>query len=113
MQDLGEAKRIIGIDIVRNRQLGILVLSQESYCNKILSRFYMKDCKIVSVPIGQHLKFSANQSPKTDIERAEMADVPYANVVGSFMYLMVWTRPDLTYDMSLICRYMSNPGKQN
>ncbi|XP_062104441.1 secreted RxLR effector protein 161-like [Humulus lupulus] len=40
-----------------------------------------------------------------------MSKVPYSNVVGSIMYLMVCTRPDLSYAMSMLRKYMSNPGK--
>jgi hypothetical protein len=40
-----------------------------------------------------------------------MSKVPYENAVGSLMYLMVCTRPDLAYAMGKVSRYMSNPGK--
>jgi len=40
-----------------------------------------------------------------------MAKIPYANAVGSLMYAMVCTRPDIAYSMSLVSRFMSNPGK--
>ncbi|KAM6563895.1 hypothetical protein CsatB_023893 [Cannabis sativa] len=40
-----------------------------------------------------------------------MKDVPYSNAVGSIMYLMVSTRPDLGYAMSVLSKYMANPGK--
>ena len=42
-----------------------------------------------------------------------MSKVPYSSVVGSLMYAMVCSRPDLSYAMSLISRYMSNPGKEH
>jgi hypothetical protein len=37
--------------------------------------------------------------------------VPYSSVVGSSMYAMVCSRPDLSYVMSLVSRYMTNPGR--
>ncbi|KAK9067203.1 hypothetical protein SSX86_014529 [Deinandra increscens subsp. villosa] len=40
-----------------------------------------------------------------------MEKVPYANAVGSLMYLMVCTRPDMGYAVSLVSRYISRPGK--
>nr|GEU73396.1 hypothetical protein [Tanacetum cinerariifolium] len=39
--------------------------------------------------------------------------VPYANAVGSLMYLMVCTRPDITYAVSIVSRYLANPGKNH
>ncbi|GJV51798.1 retrovirus-related pol polyprotein from transposon TNT 1-94 [Tanacetum coccineum] len=46
-----------------------------------------------------------------DIER--MSKVPYANAVGSLMYLMVCTRPDIAYAVSVVSRYLANPGKNH
>ena len=40
-----------------------------------------------------------------------MNSIPYANIVGSLMYVMVCTRPDITYAESLVSRYMANPRK--
>jgi hypothetical protein len=42
-----------------------------------------------------------------------MSRVTYSSVVGSLMYAMVCSRPDLSYAMSLVSRYMSNPGKEH
>jgi len=41
-----------------------------------------------------------------------MSRVPYANAVGSLMYIMVCSRPDLAYIVSTVSRFISNPGKQ-
>ena len=40
-----------------------------------------------------------------------MSLVPYEKAVGSLMYLMVCTRPDIALAMGKVSRYMSNPGK--
>lgn len=42
-----------------------------------------------------------------------MAKVPYSQAVGSLMYLMIATRPDLSYATNLVSRYMFNPGKRH
>ncbi|XP_031258371.1 secreted RxLR effector protein 161-like [Pistacia vera] len=39
-----------------------------------------------------------------------MENIPYTNVIGSTMYVMISTRPDLAFAISLLSRYMSNPG---
>jgi len=41
-----------------------------------------------------------------------MSQVPYASALGSLMYTMVCTRPDLTYVVSIVNRFMSNSKKQ-
>ncbi|XP_042041496.1 secreted RxLR effector protein 161-like [Salvia splendens] len=64
----------------------------------------------VSIPLAQQFKLSTEQCPKTDSERREMDKIPYASIVGSIMYTMVCTRPDLSHAISVASRFMSNPG---
>nr|GEZ52046.1 retrovirus-related Pol polyprotein from transposon TNT 1-94 [Tanacetum cinerariifolium] len=42
-----------------------------------------------------------------------MRKVSYANAVGSLLYLMVCTRPDIAYAVSVVSRYLANPGKSH
>ncbi|GJW55170.1 hypothetical protein Tco_0099255 [Tanacetum coccineum] len=53
--------------------------------------------------------FSKKQAPKTDASKRRMAKVLYALAVGSVMYAMVYTRPDIAHAVGLISRFMSNP----
>ena len=40
-----------------------------------------------------------------------MTKIPYANIVGCIMFAMVCTRPDLAYPVSMVSRFMGNPGR--
>ena len=113
MKDLGAAKKILGMEIIRDRKKGKLKLSQKSYVEKVLQRFNMTRAKSVSVPFTAHFKLSAEMSPKTDEEQKHMASVPYSSAVGSLMYAMVCTRPDISHAVSVVSRYMANPGKEH
>ena len=42
-----------------------------------------------------------------------MRQVPYASVVGSLMYAMLCTRPDIWYSVGMVSRYQSNPGPKH
>ena len=42
-----------------------------------------------------------------------MSRVPYSSSVGSLMYDMVWSRPDLAYAISVVNMYMEKPGKEH
>ncbi|CAL8169137.1 unnamed protein product [Prunus armeniaca] len=42
-----------------------------------------------------------------------MSKIPYASAIGSLMYAMVCTRPDISYAVSIMSRYQSNPGLDN
>ncbi|KAE8686265.1 hypothetical protein F3Y22_tig00111070pilonHSYRG00067 [Hibiscus syriacus] len=83
MKDMGAAKQILGIKIKIDTKSGTLMLSQAEYINKVLSRFNMQDAKPVS----------------------------YASTIGSLMYAMVCTRPDIAHAVGAVSRYMNNPGK--
>ncbi|KAE8686551.1 cytochrome P450 71A9-like [Hibiscus syriacus] len=113
MKDLGAAKKILGMEICRDRDSRKLRLSQRGYVEKMLERFAMSSAKPVSTPLANHFKLSSEQCPKTDKEAEDMAKVPYSNAVGCLMYAMVCTRPDLAHAVSQVCKYMSKPGKQH
>ncbi|GJQ96748.1 retrovirus-related pol polyprotein from transposon TNT 1-94 [Tanacetum coccineum] len=86
MKDLGFAKQILGMSIIRD-----------------------KTCQ----PSGDHFKLSKKQAPKTETSRRRMAKVPYASVVGIVMYAMVYTRPDITHAVGVVSEFMSNPGMEH
>ena len=73
----------------------------------------MQESKPVKVPIPVGAKLSAEQCPTTQEEVEDMSHVPYASVVGSFMYVMVCTRPDIAHAVGVLSRYMSKPGKEH
>jgi hypothetical protein len=73
----------------------------------------MHDCKPVSTPITPHFKLSSSKSPNTYLDFEYMPKVLYSSVVSSLMYVMVCSRPDLSYAISLVSRYMANPSKEH
>ena len=58
----------------------------------------------------QGVKLSQTQCPTTAEYREKMKGVPYASAIGSIMYAMLCTRPDVCLAISLAGRYRSNPG---
>ena len=114
MKDLGEAKKILGMEIQRDRIKGTVCLTQTQYLKRVLQRFGIDGkAKAVSTPLAAHFKLSALLSPQTENGRKQMAQIPYANAVGALMYAMVCTRPDISHAVSMVSRYMHNPGKEH
>lgn len=113
MKDLGAAKKILGMEIYRNRQAGKLYLSQKSYILKVLERFGMSNAKHEKVPLAAHFKLSSKQCPNSEDESEYMSQIPYSSAVGSLMYAMICTRPDISYAVSVVSRFMANPGKEH
>jgi len=113
MKDLGEASHILGMRICRDRSKRLLYLSQKDYVDKVLKRFHMDEGKALSTRLPSYVKLSLKDCPQSDEEKAEMAKIPYASVVGSLMYAMIATRPDIAFAVGVVSRYMSNPGKKH
>jgi len=72
----------------------------------------MQDCKSIKVPIPVGTKLYVDQHPKRQEEIDYMAHVPYANAIGSLMYVMLYTRPDIAHAVGVLRRYVSTPRKE-
>ena len=113
MKDLGEAAYILGIKIYRDRSRRLIGLSQSTYLDKILKKFNMDQSKKGFLPVLQGVQLSTAQCPTTAEDIEEMSVIPYASAIGSIMYAMLCTRPDVNLAVSLVGRYQSNPGKEH
>ena len=95
MKDLGNAQRILGMKICKDKKNRSVWLTQKSYLKKVLERFSMNDkTKPVCTHLAPHFKLNSSLCHASQEEHDYMARVPYASVVGSLMYAMVYTRPD-------------------
>ncbi|KAK9180633.1 hypothetical protein WN944_023766 [Citrus x changshan-huyou] len=104
MKDLGVAKKILRVELLRDSKKGILKLSQHNYIRKVLERFEMVDSKPVQTPLSAHFRLFCHQCPRTEEEKAEMSTIPDSSDVGCLMYAMVLTRPDISYAVSVVSR---------
>ncbi|KAL0367961.1 UNVERIFIED_CONTAM: Retrovirus-related Pol polyprotein from transposon TNT 1-94 [Sesamum calycinum] len=101
MKDMGEAKYILGVKIHRDRFKKLLSLSQETYIKRIIERFCMHNANPVDTPMDKSCVLSRELCPKTEEEKKRMAKIPYASVVGSLIYAMMCTRPDLCFAVGM------------
>ena len=92
MKDLGEADVILNIKLVKERNGGV-TLRQSRYVEKVLSHFGYSDYKPVSTPFDASLILRKNK-----------------RIIGSLMYLASATRPDISFAISKLSRFISNPG---
>ncbi|KAJ9539504.1 hypothetical protein OSB04_032237 [Centaurea solstitialis] len=111
MKDLGEAAYILGIKIYRNRSRRLIGLSQSTYIDKILKRFRIDESKKGFIPMQHGIVLSKAQCPVSSEDQDKMKSVPYASAIGSIMYAMLCTRPDVAYSISVTSRYQHNPGE--
>ena len=113
MKDLGAAKKILRIEIHKNRDAKRLRQSQAGYVKKVLERFSMENAKPVSTSLANHFRLSTSHCLRTVEETEDMSKVPYVSAMGCLMYAMVFTRPDLVHAINVVSKCMANSGKQH
>ena len=91
----------------------MLFRSQSTYLDKVLKKFRMEESKKGFVPMLSGKTLSKTQSPATTEDREKMNNIPYASAIGSIMYAMLCTRPDIAHAVSLTSRYQSDPGMEH
>jgi len=109
MTDLGPCSYYLGMSIKRDRQNRVLYLSQESYINKVAQQFGLGDCAPVSTPI--EVSPPMENDPKFRCSPEQR--IEYQRMVGSLMYIMLGTRGDVAYAVSMASRHLANPGPQH
>ena len=76
IKDLWFVKKILGVEIKRNRIKGEIFLTQEKYLTRVLETYKMLDSQPVQTPLAAHFRLSNLLSPKTNEERIDMENVP-------------------------------------
>nr|GEU66640.1 hypothetical protein [Tanacetum cinerariifolium] len=113
MKHLGEAAYILGIKIYHDRSKRLISLCQKAYIENILKRYYMENSKRRTIPTQEKLKLSKSQGASTPAEKQRMQNIPYASVVGSIMYAMRCTRPDVAFAQNMTSRFQQNPSEEH
>ena len=109
MKDMSEGSYVLRVKILRDRSRRLLGLSQETYIKKVLERFQMQTCKPVNTPLRKGSTLSLSMYPQTLQEKEKMARIVYSTVVGSLMYAMMCTQPDICHAIGLVSRFQANP----
>ncbi|KAK1606274.1 hypothetical protein QYE76_029947 [Lolium multiflorum] len=102
MKDLGVADVILNIKLLKDDDGGITLL-QSHYVEKIPSRFGYSDCKSSPTPYDPSVIIRKNKRIARDQLR-------YSQIIGSLMYLASATRPDISFAVSKLSRFVSRPG---
>ena len=109
MTDLGPSSHYLGMEIQRNRARRTVRVTQTSYLKKVLARFNMSNCASAPTPmvLGTQL-----QEELVDKASPEVVH-EYQSMVGSIMYPMIQTRPDICYAVTILSRYNHNPNAKH
>lgn len=100
MSLLGELKFFLGLQI--SQQNNGIFISQSKYIKKMLKKFGMEDCKLVSTPMTTGCKLSKDDKLK------EVDQKLYRSMIGSLLYVTA-SRPDVMHVVGLVARFQDNP----
>ena len=104
MKDMGVADVILGIKITKATEG--YVISQSHYIEKILDKFDKDNSNIAITPVDVNLHLTKNTG-------VCISQLEYSRIIGSLMYVMNCTRPDIAYSESKLSRYASNPNSDH
>ena len=104
MKDLGLLNWFLGIEF--NFGQNCIEMSQKNFVLRLLDKFQLNDCNPKTLPCDVSCnKLDFGDSPLLDNPRL------FREVVGSLIYVMVCTRPDIAFIVSKLSQYMTKPTK--
>jgi hypothetical protein len=108
MKDMGTLEYCLGISVIRHSN-GSISLNQSKYIDDTMSRFGLQLAHSEPTPMQQGLQLSKSSSPSDSAN----LKFPYREVVGSLMYLMISTRPDISYAVGQLSKFLNCSGQQH
>ena len=108
LKDLGELKHYLNIRVTRDRGSRLIYLDQEVYINSVLKRFECHNSNPEPTPLAVSTKLEANPEDPSLCPQSRIKE--YRSILGSLMYAMLGTRPDIAFAVSRLCQYQSNPS---
>ena len=107
IKDLGAAEFILGIQIVRDASGGFW-LGQHAYLEVVLERFGMTECRPLSTPMEPNLQLRKGTGVVDQALKRR-----YLQAIGSVMYAMLGTRPDIAHAVSYLARFSDHPTQEH
>ena len=108
MNDLGETRTFLGLRIRRNRKQRTIMIDQSRYIGEVLDRFGMSDCNPARTPLPSGIILEKNKGLADEKFRSH-----YQQLIGSLMYAMIGTRPDIAYAVTRLAQFSSNPSQDH
>lgn len=94
----------VGMEITKTQNL--ICISQRKYIEQIINRFNMNTAKPSNTPIDVNVQISKTFDHEQSV-------FPYREAIGSLLFLSTVTRPDISYGVNLLSRYINNPSSEH
>lgn len=112
--DKGDVKMFLGMEILQSADRSVITLSQRISVDNLLSRAYgsMKSQNPAPTPCVAGFVFTKTDCPSVVLSRPSRMP-EFRGLIALANYISVWTRPDITYVVNKLCKYMANPGDKH
>ena len=104
---LGKAKEYLGMKITRNHKKQTITLDQTHYAEKVVKWFGQENCKPLLVPLPTWYNPTSNPDKEANVTLQSW----YQSVIGSLLYIMLGTQPDIAYFIIKMLQFSANPTK--
>jgi hypothetical protein len=105
IKNLGGIRWYLCCCVKRERRVGLLHMSQGAFARQVLAEAGMEDCKPVRTPAVGYLVPLTGES----LFAGELAK-RQGRITGMLLYLAVATRPDISFAVGQLCKFISKPS---
>jgi hypothetical protein len=110
MEDLGVAKFVIGLELERQEN-GDYTLHQHGMIQNVIEKFNMANCRPACTPFGYNIKLV--KSTDEEHENFVKLNTRYRSAIGSLMYIAICTRPDISFAVGVLSRFLEKPNQKH
>jgi transposase InsO family protein len=107
LRKLGDVEYFLGSEVIRDREKKTIIITQRKYAKSIVEMAGQADAKVRSTPVDANMRLSKEGD---DLMKDNSK---YAEILGMLMYLSNGSRPDLSYSVSVLARFMATPREEH
>jgi hypothetical protein len=105
-RDLGDMQEFLRMCIVKSK--GRILINQVDYLHKVLQHFKLINAKTVPTPLLEGYQPLPNKDPPNPELRSQ-----FQQLIGSLLYIMIGTRPDIAYTVTKLSQFAANPNQDH
>jgi transposase InsO family protein len=109
MTDLGPISYYLGMSVTRDRAARTITLSQKGYLQKVLHTFGFEEARPAATPMEPGIRLEKETAQPAEPEAVQQ----YQSAIGSLMYAMTGTRPDVAFAVSTVSQFAQNPNNSH
>jgi histone deacetylase 1/2 len=106
-----ETRSFLGIEVNRDIDKRQLQLNQRNTTRVLLERSNMLNCNAAKTPSPSGAIFSVADCPNDPATNKTTTE--YRSLIALLNFISCWTRPDITFTVNKLCKFMSNPGESH